>query len=121
MTVGFPGTGIGGLFYIFAALLGPLRHMLLRRRSWRADWRPITRLFLLGMAVVLGIFATGWFLGFVFGPVISAAAAAGTGSSALRRHEVENVVRWAALLASLVMLGVVLLAVQVARILVRKK
>jgi len=118
MTVGFPGTGIGGLFYVLAALLAPIRNLLLRSRASRAEG-SMARLFLLSVGVVLGIFATGWLLGFVLGPVASAAA--GDGARKISRLEIENVVRWAALLASLLMLAVVLLGVQVARLIVRKK
>ncbi len=119
MTVGFPGTGIGGLFYIVAALLVPIRSLLLRRREALGKRGAIARLFLLGLGVAFGIYATGWLLGFVLGPVAGSAAVVGT--SNISRPEIENVVRWAALLASLFMLAAVLLAVQVARIIVRKK
>ena len=118
MTAGVPGTGIGGLFYILAALLAPIRS-LLRRRGARGNRRGIGRLFVLGLGVVLGIYATGWLLGFVLGPVASYAAVAG--ARTISRPEVENVLRWAALFASLVMLAAVLFAVQIARLIVRKK
>ncbi len=119
MTVGVPGTGIGGIFYILAALLAPIRSLLRRRNSLRAERGILTRLFLLGLGVVLGIFVTGWVLGFLIGPVASAAAAAGT--RGFSRPEIQNVVRWAALFASVLMLGLVLLAVQLAQLIVRKK
>lgn len=118
MTVGFPGTGIGGLFYIVASLLAPIRILLLRRRGTRGNRAGSARVLLLGLGVVFGIYATGWLLGLVLGPVISSAAVVGTRN--ISRPEIENVVRWAALLASLFMLAAVLLAVQVARIIVRK-
>jgi hypothetical protein len=119
MTVGSPGTGIGGLFYVVAALLAPIRSLLLRCRTSRGDRGQIGRLFLLGAGVASGIFATGWLLGFALGPVASAAAIAGTKD--MSQPEIRNVVRWAALFASLLMLAVVLLAVQVARVVVRKQ
>lgn len=119
MTVGLPGTGIGGLFYILAALLAPIRSLSLSRRGTRGNRGAIARLFLLGLGVVLGIYATGWLLGFVLDPVASSAADTGAGN--ISRPEIENVVRWATLLASLFMLAVVLLAVQVTRLILRKK
>ncbi len=85
----------------------------------RAERGVIARLFLLGLGVVLGIFATGWMLGFLLGPVASAATAAG--ARGFSRPEIQSVVRWAALFASTLMLAVVLLAVQLARLIVRKK
>jgi MFS family permease len=119
MTVGVPGTGIGGIFYILAALLAPIRGSVRRRNSSRAERGALARLFLLGLGVVVGIFATGWMLGFLIGPVAGAAAAAG--ARGFSRPEMQNVVRWAALFASTLMLALVLLAVQVARLIVRKK
>ena len=119
MTVGVPGTGIGGLFYILAALWAPVRSLLLRPRRTKGNPGALVRLFFLGLAVVLGIYATGWLLGFVLGPMASAAAV--VGSRGLSRPAIDNVVRWSVLLGSLFMLAVVLLAVQVARLIVRKK
>ncbi len=119
MTVGVPGTGIGGLFYILAALSMPIRNLLLRRRLMGGNPGAIGRLFLLGLGVVLGIYATGWLLGFVLGPVVTSAAVAGTKNIA--RPEIENFLRWSVLLGSLLLLGAVLLTVQVARLIVRKR
>ena len=119
MTVGVPGTGIGGLFYILAALLAPIRNFLLRRRVRGGNPLATGRLFLLGLGVVLGIYATGWLLGFVLGPVVSSAAVAGTKN--FSRPEIENFLRWSVLLGSLILLAAVLLAVQVARLIVRKR
>lgn len=119
MTIGVPGTGIGGLFYILAALLAPIRSLLLRRRVKVGSPGATGRLFLLGLGVVVGIYATGWLLGFVLGPVVSSAAV--VGSKSISRPEIENFLRWSVLLASLLLLAAVLLAVQVARLIVRKR
>ncbi len=119
MTVGVPGTGVGGLFYMLAALLAPIRNLLLRRGVRRGNAGVMGRLFLLGLGVVLGIYATGWLLGFLLGPAVSAAAV--VGARRLARPEVENFLRWSVLLASLFLLAAVLLTVQVARLIVRKK
>ena len=119
MTVGVPGTGIGGLFYILAALLAPIRNLLLRRGVRGGNPGAMGRLFLLGMGVVLGIYVTGWLLGFVLGPAVSSAAV--VGAKNLSRPEIENFLRWSVLLASLFLLAAVLLMVQVARLIVRKK
>lgn len=119
MTVGVPGTGIGGLFYILAALLAPIRSLLQRHCSSSAERGVLTRLFMLGVGVILGIFATGWLLGFLVGPVARAAAIGG--AIGTPRPEIVNVVRWAALFASVLMLAAVLIAVQIARLIVRKK
>ncbi len=119
MTAGFPGTGIGGIFYILVALAMPLRDLWLRIRRGGANRGTSGRLFLLALGVVLGIFATGWLLGLVMSPVQSAASSGITG--ALSQPKIQNVLRLAALYASLLMLSVILLTVQAARLIVRKK
>ena len=111
MTVGIPGTGIGGLFYVLAGLIAPLR----RSENKRAA------AYVAGLAfgVLAGIFATGWLLGLLLAPVAKSALVAGLPS--LYRPGAENIVRWASLLGSVVLLGTVLLSVQIARLLQRKK
>ncbi len=119
MTVGFPGTGIGGLFYILVALLMPVRNSWLRFRKSHAHRGASLRLFLLAVGVCAGIFVTGWLLGLIIGPV-SSAAASGPGQ-VFSHQKVQNAVRLAALYASLSMLSIILLAVQLGRLIVRKK
>jgi len=113
MTVGIPGTGIGGLFYIVAALAAPFR------RSARKNAAAAAHLGFLSFAVLSGIFVTGWLLGFVLGPVGSSQLA--EGAARFSRPETENIVRWAALLASVLLLAAVLLAVQLARLIWRRR
>jgi MFS family permease len=113
MTVGIPGTGIGGLFYIAAALAAPFR------RSARKKAAAVAHLGFLGLAVLSGIFVTGWLLGFVLGPAASTQLAEGT--ARFSGPESENIVRWASLLASILLLAAVLLAVQLARLIQKKR
>jgi hypothetical protein len=111
MTAGMPGTGIGGLFYVVAGLIAPLR---------RSDRKPAAaHVAVLSLGVLVGIFATGWLLGFLLGPIAKPPLVAGIPSS--YRPGTENFVRWASLLASLVLLGTVLLFVQIARLMQRKR
>lgn len=111
MTVGIPGTGIGGLFYVVAGLIAPLR----RSESKRAA----AYVAVLAFGVLVGIFATGWLLGFLLAPVAKPFLIAGFPS--FYRPGTENVVRWASLLGSVVLLGAVLLSVQFARLIQRKR
>src|SRR5512146_812687 len=107
MNVGIPGTGIGGLFYITAALFAPFR----RHRNGPGGFlRP----FMIAVGVMVGIFATGWLLGFMFGPATHSSWSPKTGAFA--RQETVNLVRWASLLASVILLAAVLTAVQIARL-----
>jgi len=119
MTAGVPGTGIGGLFYLVAALLLPLRGLILRMRGARVPWPTLFRQMRLAVGVFLGIWATGWLLGFVVGPIAGTARIAGRAESVTRGF--RSIVRWSALLAGLGALAVVLLSVEVARLVVRKR
>jgi len=58
VTAGIPGTGIGGLYYVFLALWLPFRELglTLRGRSDRARWRTIA----LRSSVAWGILAALW-------------------------------------------------------------
>src|SRR2546426_2697156 len=116
MTAGVPGTGIGGLFYLVAALLLPLRGLMLRMRGARVPWPTLFRQMRLAVGVFLGIWATGWLLGFIVGPVAEMARIAGRAESMTRGF--RSVVRWSALLGGLGALAVVLPAVEVARVVV---
>ncbi len=119
MTAGVPGTGIGGLFYLVAALLLPLRGLILRIRGARVPWPTLFRQMRLAVGVFLGIWATGWLLGFIVGPVAETVRMAGRVDLVSRGF--RSVVRWSALLAGLGALAVVLLSVEVARLVVRKR
>jgi hypothetical protein len=119
MTAGVPGTGIGGLFYLVAALLLPLRGVMLRMRGARVSWPTLFRQMRLAVGVFLGIWATGWLVGFIVGPVAGTATVAERADSVT--SEYQSVLRWAALLAGFATLAVVLLSVQVARLVVRKR
>jgi len=120
MTAGVPGTGIGGLFYLVAALLLPARGLIRRVRGARLSWLEIARTTGLALGVFLGIWATGWLLGLILGPAVrTVGAAAGAKTAVLART--ENIVRGAALLAGFATLAAVLLFVQAARFLTRKK
>src|SRR2546425_12883876 len=97
MTAGVPGTGIGGLFYLVAALLLPLRGLMLRMRGARVPWTTLFRQMRLAVGVFLGIWATGWLLGFIVGPIAETARVAGRGGGVARG--VRGGVRWCGLVA----------------------
>ena len=111
MTVGIPGTGIGGLFYVVAGLIAPLRGS--------ASKRAAAYVAALAIGVLVGIFATGWLLGFLLAPIAKSPLIAGLPS--YYRPGTENIVRWASMLASVVLLVSVLLSVQIARLMQRKR
>jgi hypothetical protein len=120
MTAGVPGTGIGGLFYLVAAVLLPLRGFIRRLHGGRVSWRLIARKSGLALGVLLGILTTGWLLGLLLGPAaILAEGMRGAGTAVHREH--ANLVRWVALLAGFGTLAAVLLLTQMARLFFRKK
>lgn len=120
MTAGVPGTGLGGLFYILAALLLPFRSLAQTLRGKRVNWGEAVKLTALALAVFLGIWVTGLFLGIILGPMAMTVEAA-VGVPIEVRAVSENVLRWATVAAGFVTLTAVLLAVQVARLIARRK
>jgi hypothetical protein len=119
MTAGMPGTGIGGLFYLTAALLLPLRGVARMARGLHNSWPTILQQAGLALAIGTGIWATGWMIGFILGPVGTAQAAMQAGVASVPRF--QSILRWAALLAGLGTLAIVLLLVQFARLASRLK
>ncbi|MEQ9729907.1 MAG: hypothetical protein ABOK23_04755 [Candidatus Methanoperedens sp.] len=67
MIAGLPGTGIGGLFYLLMALWMSIRefYSTLRRRSNPERWRAVSRHTLLTACIIIGMWATGWLLGWL--------------------------------------------------------
>jgi hypothetical protein len=118
MTAGVPGTGIGGLFYLLAALLLPLRGLALKARGVSVAWPTILRQLRLAIGVFLGLWAMGWLIGFILGPAGTSQAAERSGISATPQF--QSALRWAALLAGMATLLLVLLVVQFARLVTRR-
>jgi hypothetical protein len=68
MTPGLPGAGIGGLFYLLAALFSPVWETVRLLRSNRAprQWAVVLRLFLLALSIVAAMWLTAWIVAAVF-------------------------------------------------------
>lgn len=64
MTVGLPGAGIGGLFYLATTLLLPVRSIVrrLRGRTDAGPWRGQAHLVLLALAIIGSLWMAGWLL-----------------------------------------------------------
>ncbi|MBI4545479.1 MAG: tetratricopeptide repeat protein, partial [Gemmatimonadetes bacterium] len=124
MSVGLPGAGIGGVFYLVSALVMPVREA---GRALRGDvaahrWRVVLRQVGMAAGVIAAIWAVGWLLGVVLGPRPAAASLGSLGSAgAGAPAEVRNVLRMAALIFTFGTLAAVLIAVQVLRFVVRRK
>ena len=67
MTVGLPGAGIGGLFYLASTLLLPVRSLVrhLRGRPDTMTWRGQAYLVLLAIGIIGSLWLAGWLLAFV--------------------------------------------------------
>ena len=67
MTVGLPGAGIGGLFYLASTLLLPLRSIVrrLRGRPDTVDWRGQAHIVLMAIGIMGSLSLAGWLLAFV--------------------------------------------------------
>jgi hypothetical protein len=113
MTVGIPGTGIGGLFYLASALLLPVRGMVRRLRR-----RPVAWLRTLApAAIALGVLGGLWLSGALLAVLLSHTLGPGlhgAGPAGGAHH--SNVLRIASLLAGIGTLCLVLTGVQVARL-----
>lgn len=77
MSVGLPGTGVGGLFYLASALCMPFREAF-RAVAGRSDARSrslVLRQTLIALGVLGGIWLAGWLIGLVLIQVPAVAAA----------------------------------------------
>jgi len=68
VTVGLPGTGIGGMFYVLSALLMPVREAYQRARMGRGArvtgrWNVVAGQMAIAGGIVAALWATGWLLG----------------------------------------------------------
>jgi hypothetical protein len=122
MTVGLPGVGIGGIFYLVSALLMPVRALvaMLRGRAHEARWPMALRQAALAGGILGALWLTGLGLGWVIAHLMPEASriAAGGGRSA---GEVRSVVRTSALALSLGTLAAVLALVQLLRVVLPAK
>ena len=111
MTVGLPGTGIGGLFYLVSAAAMPVReaYRCLRGRAARGGWRVVLGQTGIAAGILASMWATGWLLGLGFRavhPVVTRAAGPLSG----------NVLRTAMFVAGFATLAAVLAGVELLRL-----
>jgi hypothetical protein len=67
MIAGIPGTGIGGLFYLLIALWMLFRELYLRIREKGSleRWRIVKGHIFITLWIIMGMWATGEFIGFI--------------------------------------------------------
>ena len=115
MTVGVPGAGIGGLFYLASALALPLRAGVRAVRGEPVAWGAVVRQWLLAVTVLAAIWFAGWLIGLWAGPDLVRAGASGVAAAILRT---TGIMAGAILYASVATLTLILLLVQIASLLV---
>ena len=116
MTVGTPGAGIGGLFYLASAIVLPVRALLRQMKGERVAWGGVARQWTLAVGVLAAIWLAGWLIGLWAGPT-PMVAGRGMAGAMLRS---TGVLATAMLYASIGTLILVLLLVQAAIRLVRR-
>ncbi len=119
MVVGLPGTGIGGMFYLLAAVWAPVQEFWswLAGRNRRPRWKLVLSQALIALSIIVGM----WAVGEITGRLILAFASAGgihlrqalnLGAIATGK---DNILRITLLYWALATLAFVYLAVHVAR------
>src|SRR5439155_7940754 len=78
MTVGIPGAGIGGLFYILNALWMPFREarLAIQGRSSPERWELVKRQATIAIGILASLGVTGWVLGLALATHLTRAAVA---------------------------------------------
>lgn len=121
MSVGLPGSGIGGLFYVVAALSMPLRqcYAAMRGDGQRGSWSLVLRQTAIALGVLAGIWVAGWALGELLGRLSAVAVVAGPSPGP--GHRTGSVLKLASLLLASITLVAVLGLVELASALQRRR
>lgn len=118
MSVGLPGSGIGGVFYLLSALLMPIDGAL---RSVRQRTLPRPQLIMrqatLALGILIALLVTGWAIEWLVVSASTSARAFAAGSVLSSHTTVPRVLRAATFAITFGTLGGVLLAVQILRLL----
>jgi hypothetical protein len=114
MTVGIPGVGFGGIFYLCSALLMPFRELAqaLRRDERPLRWGLVARQSSMAAGILVAMWATGWALGRMLAPHVAIHGGAGL----VRGSVPHNAFRVSALGLSLGVLALLVFATRVAHL-----
>ena len=119
MTVGIPGVGFGGIFYLIGALLMPVREVVrtARGESNVERWVVVATQWSLAAGILMALWATGWALGHVLTPALLARTA-GAGKLAAAPH---NVLKVSVFAMSLGMLAILIAGVRITHLVLRRR
>ena len=116
MSVGLPGSGLGGVFYLLSALLMPIDGALRSlRRGHLPRARLVARQLSLALAIVAALVVTGWAIERLILSLNGSALAIATGA-VVHGTAIPRMLRAATFALTFGTLGVVLLAVQILRL-----
>jgi len=119
MTVGIPGVGFGGIFYLIGALFMPVREAVqtARGQSNLERWVAVGTQWSLAAGIIIALWGTGWVLGHVLPPVVIATTA-GARRTVIAPH---NLLQVSALVGSLAMLAILIVVIRVAHFVLRRR
>jgi len=118
MTVGVPGVGFGGIFYLIGALFMPVREVVrtARGESNAERWAIVATQWSLAAGILVALWGTGWVLGHALTPALLAKTGAAVGRAAAEPH---NLLKVSVFAVSLGMLVILIAAVRVAHFVLR--
>ena len=117
MTVGVPGVGFGGIFYLIGALFMPVREVArtARGESNVERWIVVATQWSLAAGILVALWGTGWLLGHVLSPALLARTGAAAGQGAVP----HNVLKVSVFAVSLGMLAILIAAVRITHLVLR--
>ena len=118
MTVGVPGVGFGGIFYLIGALFMPVREIgrTARGKSNAQRWAVVATQWSLAAGILVALWGTGWLLGHVLTPALLARTGATAGRAMVAPH---NVLKVSVFVASLGMLVILIAVVRITHFVLR--
>ena len=118
MTVGVPGVGFGGIFYLIGALFMPVREVVrtARGESNAERWAIVATQWSLAAGILVALWGTGWVLGHALTPALLAKTGAAVGRAAAEPH---NLLKVSVFAVSLGMLVILIAAVRIAHFVLR--
>ena len=120
MTVGIPGAGIGGVFYLLSALLMPVREIgrFIQGRSSTISRQVVRRQFLIAIGILVCMWGTAWVLNVMMTiqPTLASISAAAHHPGTYQR--LPRLLSYSAMALTFVTLIVVLGSVQIMRFVV---
>jgi tetratricopeptide (TPR) repeat protein len=120
MTVGIPGAGIGGLFYLLNAFFMPVRELwrLAQGQSSAESRRVVLRQFLIASGIVAAMWGTAALIATIAAQPILAPFTGVHSAGGAKGSDLPQLLSYSALYLGLATLALVLLGVQVLRVVV---